>query len=67
MSLYTERQVTQAAQDGLGICLECGWLQPFCEERLRLGLCFNPECEEQAVMPCEDAERLLGFMDFEEC
>ena len=64
MKLWTPRTISLAADDDLGICLECGWSQPFYETRLFLGLCEN--CGEQRVIRATDAEAVLNLLQEED-
>jgi hypothetical protein len=54
----------QAAADGDGVCLNCGYQQPFLEkEAMRFGLC--EECCLQQVLRAEDLLRGLDFLEIE--
>lgn len=64
MHLLQSEELAQAALNGDGICLNCGYLQPFLEkEAMRFGLC--EECCLQQVLRAEDLQRGLDFLEIE--
>ena len=64
MKLHSIEGLRRVADSDTGVCLHCGEVQEFLEERLRLGLC---ECwGEQRVMPTEDALALVEWIEGEE-
>jgi len=64
MHLLKSEDLEQACQDGEGLCLNCGHLQPFLErEMMRFGLC--EECGSQTVMRAEDLKAGLDFMEID--
>lgn len=64
MHLLQNEELAQAALNGDGICLNCGYLQPFLEkEAMRFGLC--EECCLHQVLRAEDLQRGLDFLEIE--
>lgn len=61
MSALRRIDLEEAADEGEGVCLNCGAVQEFLERRLLLGLCH--ECGEQEVVEGELAVRVLGLVD----
>jgi hypothetical protein len=60
---YSRREITDAAQQEEGFCLECGERQDFLEKRLLLGLCCR--CGEQAVIEAALVERVFQLEEEE--
>ncbi len=58
--LHNDADLSQAASDDEGVCLECGEVQPFLERRTLLGLCGV--CEEQRVMHAQDVVAVVTLL-----
>ena len=58
---FSTREVSDAAQQEEGFCLECGKRQDFLEKRLVLGLCHF--CGEHEVVSAELVERIQGIIE----